>query len=224
MFHCFGCQAGGDAITFIMRLTGSEFPTAVEELARRAGVDVSRYVASPAEQRRMQRRQRLLDVQREAAAFFAQVLRTRVRAAGPGVPASARHSSRHDGNVSAGICAVARCCFGVFCPSGASSDEFALEAGLLVPGRAGRPPFPRFRERLMFPIWDRGGRVIGFGGRLLADGVRAPKYLNSPETPLFSKRRRPVRRAPGRAGGQRRRGGYRGRRDIWTASASTATA
>src|SRR5690606_4921273 len=68
-------------------------------------------------------------------------------------------------------------------------DELALEAGLLIPGRAGRPPFPRFRDRLMFPIWDRGGRVVGFGGRLLADGVRAPKYLNSPETPLFSKRR-----------------------------------
>lgn len=188
MFHCFGCQAGGDAITFIMRLTGSDFPTAVEELARRAGVDVSRYVASPAEQRRMQRRQRLLDVQREAAAFFAQVLRSaygrqaRAYLHRRGIDPDTMETFQLGYAPSPEL-------FRRFLSRRGIEDELALEAGLLIPGRAGRPPFPRFRDRLMFPIWDRGGRVVGFGGRLLADGVRAPKYLNSPETPLFSKRR-----------------------------------
>jgi DNA primase (bacterial type) len=77
MFHCFGCQAGGDVITFVMRITGSDFPTAMERLARRVGVDVSRYVASPDELERMRERQRLQEALRLAAVFFANMLRSR---------------------------------------------------------------------------------------------------------------------------------------------------
>lgn len=187
VFHCFGCQTGGDVITFIMRMTGSDFRTAVEDLARRVGVDVSRFVASPAEQKRMEQRQRLIEVNREAAAFFAHMLRT-----AHGRAARAYLKQR-------GILPETVQQFQLgYAPRGdllrrflaqrGIDDETAIEAGLLVPGRDGRQPFSRFRDRLMFPIWDQGGRVIGFGGRLLADGVRAPRYLNSPETALFSKR------------------------------------
>lgn len=170
-----------------MRRTGSDFPSAVEELARRAGVDVGRFVASAEEQKRLRRRQRLLDVHREAADFFAHVLRSAY-----GRPARAYLKQR---GIAPGTVqrfqlgyAPAGPLFRRFLSQRGIDDDLAVEAGLLVPGQQGRPPFPRFRERLMFPIWDRGGRIIGFGGRLLTDGVHAPKYLNSPETPLFSKR------------------------------------
>lgn len=187
MYHCFGCQAGGDVISFIMRTTGSDFPTAVEELARRAGVDVSRFVASPEEQKRMRRRQQLLDVHKEAAAFFAHALRT---VHGRGARAYLKERGILPETVKRFQLGYAPPgdLFRRFLAQRGIDDQLAMEAGLLVAGRQGRPPFPRFRERLMFPIWDQGGRVIGFGGRLLVDGVPAPKYLNSPETPLFSKR------------------------------------
>lgn len=188
MFHCFGCQTGGDVFSFIMKLTGVDFPHAVEQLAERAGIDVTPARISPAEQRRMEHRRRLLDVHREVAAFYTRMLHSPV-----GQPARdyLRRRTIDAGTVERFQLGYAPRAdvFRRFLQERGINDDTALEAGLLVPGRDGRAPFPRFRERLMFPIWDRGGRVIGFGGRLLADGVNAPKYLNSPETPLFAKRR-----------------------------------
>lgn len=187
MFHCFGCQAGGDVITFIMKRTGSDFPTAVEELARRVGIDVTRFVASPQAQKRMQQRQRLLDIHREATAFFAHVLRT---AHGRRARVYLKERGVHPDTVQRFQLGFAPPgdLFRRFLTQRGIDEKLAVEAGLLVPGRQGRTPFARFRDRLMFPIWDQAGRAIGFGGRLLADRVSAPKYLNSPETPLFSKR------------------------------------
>lgn len=188
LFHCFGCQAGGDVFSFVMRQTGAPFPQVVEELAHRAGIDTSRFVASPAERQRQQRRRQLLDVNREVAAFYVQVLRS---AAGRGARAYLeRRGIRLDTVERFGVgYAPPGDAFLSFLAKADIGEDTAVEAGLLSPGRDGRRPYPRFRERIMFPIWDRGGRVIGFGGRLLADHPRAPKYLNSPETPLFSKRR-----------------------------------
>jgi len=187
MFHCFGCQAGGDVITFVMRITGSDFPTAMERLARRVGVDVSRYVASPDELERMRERQRLQEALRLAAVFFANMLRSRAGQA-------ARAYLQYRGVSPA---SVQRFQLGYAPPGDALrrflqergiDDKVAIAAGLLVQGQEGKAPYPRFRDRLMFPIWDHTGRIVGFGGRLLGDGGSGPKYLNSPETALFSKR------------------------------------
>lgn len=187
MFHCFGCQAGGDVITFVMRVSGTDFPTAVEQLARRVGVDLDRYVASPQEQERIKARQRLLDVLRLAGTFFANMLRS------PAGQAARAYLKQRGVSPES----VQRFQLGYAPPGDALrrflqqrdvDDELAMAAGLLVPGQAGRPPYARFRDRLMFPIWDHAGRIIGFGGRLLGDVPNAPKYLNSPETALFSKR------------------------------------
>mgnify|MGYP001037428157 CR=1 FL=1 len=187
-FHCFGCQTGGDVFAFLMKRTGMSFAEAVEQLAQRAGVDLTRLSQSPAEIERERKRRRLQEVNRLAAAFFREQLR---------VPAGrvAREYLARRGVSNAMVerfqlgYAPTGDLLGRFLAQAGVSPETAIEAGLLLPGRDGRPPFPRFRERLMFPICDHAGRVIGFGGRLLADRQGAPKYLNSPETPLFSKGR-----------------------------------
>lgn len=188
LFHCFGCQAGGDVFSFVMQRTGAPFPQAVEELANRVGIDTSQFAASPEERKRQQRRRELLDVHRLVARFYVQVLRS---AAGRGARTylQRRRVSLETAERFGLGYAPSGDGFLKFLAKEGVDDALALEAGLLGEGRDGRPPYPRFRERLMFPIWDRGGRVIGFGGRLLEDRPRAPKYLNSPETPLFSKRR-----------------------------------
>lgn len=188
LFHCFGCQVGGDVFSFVMQRTGLPFPQAVEELAIRVGIDTSQFAATDVERQRQQRRRELLDVHRVVAQFYVQVLRS---AAGRGARTYLQSRRIHLDTVEKFGLGYAPAADGFlkFLSQEGIDEKLALEAGLLGEGRDGRPPYPRFRERLMFPIWDRGGRIIGFGGRLIEDKPRAPKYLNSPETPLFSKRR-----------------------------------
>lgn len=188
LYHCFGCQAGGDVFTFVMERTGAPFPEAVEVLAARVGIDTSRFAPSPEQRERRRRRQELLELHRLVADFYVRVLRS---AAGRGARAYLQSRRLRPATAERFQLGYAPPADGFlrFLAREGVDETLAKEAGLLGEGRQGRPPYPRFRERLMFPIWDRGGRVIGFGGRLLQERARAPKYLNSPETPLFSKRR-----------------------------------
>lgn len=185
-FHCFGCGAHGDAISFVMQTQGSGFMEAVEQLAGEAGLEVPR----PASGEDGRRRPDLHAVLDAAEAFF----RARLRA-----PEGERARAYLRGR---GITEALIDGFGL----GWSGDgrgglladlrrqgvEPALlgEAGLLrTADEAGRdaPPRELFFGRVMFPIRDRRGRVVSFGGRILGDGQ--PKYLNGPETALFAKRR-----------------------------------
>jgi DNA primase len=182
-FHCFGCGAHGDAIGFCMRADNLDFLEAVEKLAGEAGLAVP--AASPAERGRAHRQKTLLELLEAAAAFYERQLTT--PAAAP-----AREYLRQRGLDEGTI--------GRFRLGWAPNDRQALrrqlaadfgEAQLIEAGLLHRPgeadAFDYFRGRVIFPIGDRGGRVIAFGGRVLGDGQ--PKYLNSPEHPLFEKRR-----------------------------------
>ncbi|HEY8393343.1 MAG TPA: DNA primase [Thermaerobacter sp.] len=187
MFYCFGCQTGGDVFTFLMKREGWSFPEAVAELARRAGVALPERPASPEDRRRRDEREQLLRVLELAADFYRHVLRSPA-----GEPARAYLASR-------GIDEVTIERFGL----GYAPDRWdallqamsrrgvpvgLLERAGLVQRRAGgQGYYDRFRHRVMFPIRDPRGRVVGFGGRAL--GEAEPKYLNSPETPVFNKRR-----------------------------------
>jgi DNA primase len=179
-FHCFGCGAHGDAIGFVMRTEGASFPEAVGRLAAEAGLEVPKPTpeAAAAEQRRLD----LHGVLEAACALF----QRRLRAVGG---ASALAYLRGRGLTDATIEAFA---------VGWSGEGRALEAELGVPAKlladaglmtetADGRPRALFFDRVTFPIRDAQGRVIGFGGRTLGDGQ--PKYLNGPETALFSKRR-----------------------------------
>jgi DNA primase len=183
-YHCFGCGAHGDVIGFVMRHENLPFPEAVERLAGEAGIAVPQL--SPEERVRERERHSLYSVVEAACAWFEAQL---------AAPAGARAREYLEGRgVSAAMVETFRLGFapdsrGALKTALAGQDiseAMMLAAGLLVqPEDSGREPYDRFRGRLIFPITDRRGRVIAFGGRILGEGE--PKYLNSPETAVFHK-------------------------------------
>ena len=180
-YHCFGCGAHGTAIGFLMEYGGKSFPDAVEELARDAGLEVPRST-TPAEDTRHVQGQDLTGLLLHAAKFYRTALKDAPRAI--------------DYLKDRGLTGPIAVRFGIgYAPDDWQSlsrvfpdyQDKALEtSGLVIAGDGGKR-YDRFRDRIMFPIHDASGRVVGFGGRVLDKGE--PKYLNSPETPLFSKGR-----------------------------------
>jgi DNA primase len=189
-FHCFGCGAHGDAMTFVMRAEGSSFPEAVERLANEAGLPVPQ--PDPEAREKAERQSTLLGAMEAAAKFFEAELK-----GGRG-----RGARDYLENRALTEETIARFRLG-YAPDSRGSLKEALtkqgfpealliEGGLLIKppaenGAGGGASYDRFRGRVMFPITDRRGRVIAFGGRVMGEGE--PKYLNSPETPLFHKGR-----------------------------------
>lgn len=182
-FHCFGCGKGGDAFTFYQAVEHVDFKEALTELARRAGVQLSTIptVAPEIDAHR----QRLIELNELAATFFANILANS--------PSGAPGRSLADKRGLTGE-VIARFQLG-FAPDGwdhlhryfssrGVDPAVAAEAGLLQV-RDGGGYYDRFRNRFMFPIRNRDGRVVGFGGRALGDAQ--PKYLNSPQSPIFDK-------------------------------------
>lgn len=184
-YHCFGCQANGNAIGFLMEYEHMSFPEAVEELANHVGIPVPKEVVAGG--RQFEDQQDLLDILQEAATHYQRQLRDHPQAQAAVDYLKGRGLS---GEV------AARFDFG-FAPDGwdnllrgLGTDDVRRKhlqrAGLLV-AKDGGGYYDRFRNRIMFPIHDHRGRIVGFGGRVIGEGE--PKYLNSPETPLFHKGR-----------------------------------
>ena len=183
IYHCFGCGKGGSVIGFIMEIENLSFPDAVGFLARRAGM------AMPEEDDHGEgkRRERMLSLNRDAARFFHEQLKT------PAGETARAYIERR------GLSGRTVTNFGLgFAPNTWSSlldamkrkgysERELFEAGLVRQGKSGRGCYDTFRNRLMFPVIDVRGNVIGFSGRILDDGE--PKYMNSPETLVFSKSR-----------------------------------
>ena len=184
-FHCFGCGAHGDVITFVTRTEGLSFPETVERLANEAGLPMPR--ETPGERAAARRRAGLIDVLEAAAEWFEAQLQARTgeaaRAylAGRGLrPETVRAFRLGFAPDRRGALREA------MHPKGIDDDQLA-EAGLIKRPEDGGPPRDYFFDRVIFPITDRRGRVIAFGGRAMGDSPA--KYLNSPETPLFHKGR-----------------------------------
>jgi DNA primase len=185
MYYCFGCGKGGDVFQFVMELEKSPFPEAVRTVAEKCGIAIPKpRERSPEERRENQQRTALVEMHREAAAFFAKHLLQSPE----GKAALGYLEDRGLDHES-----IAR--FGLgFAPSGGDAlfrtlkSKFA-EKDLEVSGLVGRDQsgrfYDRFRRRIMFPISNEGGKVIAFGGRAMGDDM--PKYMNSPETPIYSK-------------------------------------
>ncbi len=185
-YHCFGCGAHGSVIDFVMRTEGMSFPEAVERLAGEAGMEVP--ADTPEERQRARQRQSLYEVMEAACAYFEKTLRMPEGRQGL---AYFRGRGLDDDTIARfrlGFAVGARAAVkGALARDGVSEDLLVAGGLLIRPDDAARPPYDRFRGRVMFPIADRRGRVIAFGGRTL--GAGEPKYLNSPETPLFHKGR-----------------------------------
>jgi DNA primase len=182
-YHCFGCGAHGSAISFLMEHSGLTYVDAIEELARSAGLTVPREERRPQDLAKQQQAIALSEVMSPAADWYKQQLKLNTRAIdylkGRGLSGeiAKRFNLGYAPESWQGLEAV----FGAY-----SQDSIAnvlVEAGLIIQSEAKR--YDRFRDRIMFPIRNPKGQVIAFGGRILDAGE--PKYLNSPETPLFSK-------------------------------------
>jgi DNA primase len=184
IFHCFGCGTGGNVFHFLMAMENLTFPEAVRQLAARAGLPVP--VAGEGGEKKARLESRILEMNALARDFYGRILRERPE----GAPAREYLAKR-------GLTGETALLFGLgYAPDawdsltshlrgqGYTLDEI-LAAGLAVAGERGRP-FDRFRRRVIFPIHTVGGKIAGFGGRILGEGE--PKYLNSPETPVFNKR------------------------------------
>lgn len=200
-YKCFGCGASGDAITFLRELENMSFMEAVETLAREAGMEMPARDSQAAE--RDERRRTLVDVTEAAAKWFSAQL------------SGGRAAAARDYLKSRGMTGETAKAFGVgFAPDDRgglqehlAAKGFPLEdmiaSGVLAKADDGRV-YPRFRDRIMFPIRDPRGRCISFGGRAMQKDARA-KYLNGPESPLFDKSRNlynldRARSAAGKAG------------------------
>jgi len=186
IYYCFGCSEGGDVFKFLMRAEGMSFVEAVKELGKAAGVEIPERELSWEERRALRARASLFDVVAAAQDYFQSQLWTQ----------SSGHKARQY-LVERGIQAEFARQVGLgWAPDSWSgltdhlqragySSEQIMEAGLARPGKRQGQPYDAFRGRLMVPIRDRRSRVVAFGGRILeGDG---PKYINSPETPLYHK-------------------------------------
>jgi DNA primase len=182
-FHCFGCGAHGDVVGFVMRADNLDFIEAVEKLAGEAGLAVPQ--ASPQERERAQRQKTLLEAMEAAATFYEGKL---------WAPAGSRaREYLHERGLDPDTIRRFRLGWapedrqGLRRALGADfPDSMLIDAGLIRRAEEG-DPFDYFRNRVIFPIGDRAGRVIAFGGRVVGEGQ--PKYLNSPDSPLFEKGR-----------------------------------
>ena len=187
IYHCFGCGVGGDVFKFIMEMDKSDFPEAVRSVAEKCGIAIPQpRERSPEERREQQQRTGLVEMHRDAAALFAKHLAT---------TAEGRAAQGYLQDRGLDKEAIERFGLGL-APSGgdvlwrhlkSKYPEKLVESSGLV----GRDPngriYDRFRRRIMFPIANEAGKVIAFGGRALGDDL--PKYLNSPETPIYTKSR-----------------------------------
>ncbi|MGB8495071.1 MAG: DNA primase [Candidatus Acidiferrum sp.] len=185
IFHCFGCGKGGDVFSFVMEMEKCQFPEAVRIVAEKCGIAIPRpKERSPEERKENQQRAALVEMHREAQAFFVKQLETTAE----GKAARAYLEDR-------GLDAEAIARFGIgYAPSGGDAllhylkqkyaEKLLVESGLISRDQSGRL-FDRFRRRITFAIANESGKVVAFGCRALGDDL--PKYLNSPETPIYSK-------------------------------------
>jgi DNA primase len=183
-YHCFSSGKHGDQFTFLMETEGVSFPEAVERLASLAGLPLP--TVSPEDEKREARKKTLHEVMELAAKFFEASLQARAGARARGYLADRGLAPAMIARFRLGYAPAERFALKEHLGGKQVSVEDMVEAGLLVTGEDSPLPFDRFRERVIFPINDFKGRVVGFGGRALDDDAPA-KYLNSPETPLFKK-------------------------------------
>lgn len=187
-YYCFGCQASGTALKFLMEYDRMDFVTAVETLAAKAGLEVPREEQSPQQAEAQKKRKSIYDVLTQVSDYYRLQLKN-----GEGREAAVNYLKAR--GVSGRI---ARDFALGYAPPGWDNllkhlaktnheRDLLIDGGMVIDRQEENKTYDRFRERIMFPIRDLRGRVIAFGGRILGDGK--PKYLNSPETPVFHKSR-----------------------------------
>lgn len=182
-YHCFGCGAHGSAISFLMEYSGLTYVEAIEDLARSIGLTVPKEERRPADVQKQKQALAMGEMMERAANYYRQELKQSQRAIDylKGRGLSGEIAKRYSLGYAPDAWQSLEAVFGSY-----QQDELAkvlIEAGMVIQSESKR--YDRFRDRVMFPIRNTKGQVIAFGGRIIDAGE--PKYLNSPETPLFSK-------------------------------------
>lgn len=189
IYHCFGCEVGGDVFAFLMNMEGLSFPEAVRRLGERYGIEVEEEIVTPEEEQRREERERLLRVTEVACDFYHQLL---VEDPAGKQARSYLRQRGFDGELARqfqlGWAPVAWEALSKHLQEKGFDPKWARDRlGLIRPSSEGRGDYDLFRRRLLFPILDERGRAVAFGGRILeGDG---PKYINSPESPIYHKGR-----------------------------------
>ena len=188
IFYCFGCGAGGDVFSFLMKNQGLGFPEAERLLANRYGIEIPVQNLTSEQRRRSGERENLLEINRQAMDFFKQALHRK-----PSGQVAMDYLKKR------GLAAHIIDRFNIgYAPKGwdnllnffskkGTPLVLVEKSGLLLPKKDGRGYYDRFRDRIIFPIIDVNQKMIGFGGRVMDDSM--PKYLNSPETAVYNKSR-----------------------------------
>ncbi len=183
IYHCFGCHAGGNIVGFVMNYESLSFPEAIEMLAAKAGVELPRYEKRSDEEASLS--SRLYEVNELAAGFYQNIL----------MSAKGRRAQEYlkKRGISSDIAKTFHVGFAPdeweglrkFCGSKNILPDLLRKAGLTIPSEKGKGDYDRFRNRIMFPVFNERGKIVAFGGRVMDDSL--PKYINSPETLIYSK-------------------------------------
>lgn len=185
MFHCFGCKKGGDVFAFWMEYHKISFPQAMRDLAERYHIPLPEKPLTPFQRGKLALKESLFNINEEAANFFHHTLMRRKKGE-PGRQYLARRglTRKLTENFRLGFATDEWSDLSRFLQGKGLDMEAAVQAGLILPRKSGGH-YDRFRGRVIFPIFNLRKQIIGFGGRVLDDTL--PKYLNTPETPLFHK-------------------------------------
>jgi DNA primase len=188
IFHCFGCNTGGNVFSFLMKQEGLSFPEAARRLAKRYGVEIPHKPLSSEQKQKISERERLFDLNRRAADFYHTALLKSPAAQKARSYLTKRGFSKETidafklGYALEGWDHLLR-----FFTQKRISPRLLAQSGLILERKNKTGYYDRFRDRIVFPIFDVNSQIIGFGGRVLDDTL--PKYLNSPETAVYNKRR-----------------------------------
>jgi DNA primase len=190
-YHCFGCGAGGSVFRFVMTYESIDFPSAVRKLAERAGIQIVEAEFSAEEDQRSRLRRRLLDLHLRAAEWFHQnLLKTQAAKGARDYLKSRGVNSEIAKAWKIGYAPDSWDALGNWAAGQSFTREEIVRSGLVSlrdEEKSGGEFYDRFRDRVMFPICNESGEVIAFSGRVLQADAKAAKYVNSPETPLFTK-------------------------------------
>ncbi|MDF1591328.1 MAG: DNA primase [Desulfobacterales bacterium] len=188
IFYCFGCATGGNVFSFLMKQHGLSFPEAAKNLAQRYGIEISTQTLSPEQKRRLNERDAILSANRAATEYFQKTLNDHPEA-------KKARSYLNKRRISQEIIERFRLGYaptsweglvGLFSKK-RIPQAVTVKTGLIIPRKNKNGYYDRFRGRIMFPIFDMSAQVIALGGRVMDDSM--PKYMNSPETPVYSKGR-----------------------------------
>ena len=188
IYHCFGCGSGGNAFSFLMNQEGLTFPEAARALAKRYGINIPTRTLTPEQRRAIGQKENLLHINKLAMDYYQQCLSSHVAGQRARSYLKKRGFSRDTiERFNLGYALKGWDQLNRFFSKKRISGKLLETAGLVVARKDQRGSYDRFRDRIIFPITDINMKIVGFGGRVMDDGE--PKYLNSPETPVYNKSR-----------------------------------